>query len=122
VPTPGHGLIPNAETIGIHDWGTAIISGKTTITNERYYPHCQRALFLCLAHGHHLPPSFMHLLLLDPNHPTTKPCWPQQGTLWLSAQLGLTEEAEIINGRLLLGIAVLLLRLTARTNISRYCK
>ena len=100
----GHGLLPEG-VLDLKEWGTlATISGKDTISAER-------ALIL-IANAHFFGVSLMATicplpfgdpLLMDPNHPSyekmvdreTKPF----GYLPAS-KFGLTEEAEIVNGRL----------------------
>jgi hypothetical protein len=97
------------------EWGTlATISGKNTITNER-------ALIL-IANAHFFgvslmaticPYPFGDSLLVDPNHPRyeeMKAINDKGGYGYLPAfKLGLTEEAEILNGRLaMLGLMALL--------------
>jgi hypothetical protein len=111
----GHGLIPDADLpLNLQEWGTlATISGKETITNER-------ALIL-IANAHFFgvslmaticPPPFGDSLLLDPNHPNfdAMAARNKEGFGYLPAlKLGLTEEAEILNGRLaMLGLAALI--------------
>lgn len=102
--------------LDLKQWGTlATISGKETITNER-------ALIL-IANAHFFgvslmaticPPPFGDSLLVDPNHPRyedMKATNEAGGFGYLPAiKLGLTEEAEIINGRLaMLGLFSLLI-------------
>jgi Chlorophyll A-B binding protein len=102
----GHGLIPNADMpLDFAEWGTlATISGKTMITNER-------ALIL-IANAHFFgvslmaticPLPFSDPLLLDPNSPSIDRAMAQnkEGYGYFPAfKTGLTEEAEIVNGRL----------------------
>ncbi len=101
----GHGLIPNPDmTLDLTEWGTlATISGKNTITNER--------AIILIANVHAFmvgvaaticPLSFSDPLLLDPNQGeayeravNTKP----YGVL-PKMNMGVTEEAEIMNGRM----------------------
>jgi hypothetical protein len=102
----GHGLIPNADQLlDLKEWGTlATISGKSTITNER------ALILIANAHAFSVglmaticPPSFGDSLLLDPNHPEYDRMMERntQGFGYLPAlNFGMTEEAEIINGRL----------------------
>jgi hypothetical protein len=102
----GHGLIPNADTLlDLKEWGTlATISGKGTITNER------AIILIANAHAFSVglmatvcPPPFGDALLLDPNHPEAERMAERnrQGFGYLPAiKFGLTDEAEIINGRL----------------------
>uniref|UniRef100_A0A7S3Q4Z5 Uncharacterized protein n=1 Tax=Chaetoceros debilis TaxID=122233 RepID=A0A7S3Q4Z5_9STRA len=101
----GHGLIPDADTVlNLKEWGTlATISGKNTITNERAIilmanVHCFCVGLLATI----CPLPFSDPLLLDPN----------QGEMYEKAKAtkaygvlpemktGLTEEAEIMNGRM----------------------
>ena len=111
----GHGLIPDADmALNLKEWGTlATISGKDTITNER-------ALIL-IANAHFFgvslmaticPLPFNDSLLLDPNHPNYDAMAERNksGFGYLPAlKFGLTEEAEIINGRLaMLGLSMLI--------------
>eukprot|EP00977_Amphora_coffeiformis_P028021 scaffold34685_cov183-Amphora_coffeaeformis.AAC.1 len=112
----GHGLIPDPDTLlDLKQWGTlATISGKDTITNER-------ALIL-IANAHFFgvslmaticPPPFGDGLLIDPSHPRyeeMKSVNDKGGYGYMPAlKLGLTEEAEILNGRLaMLGLMALL--------------
>lgn len=101
----GHGLIPNPDMLlDLKEWGTlATISGKNTITNERAIilianVHCFFVGLLATI----CPLPFSDPLLLDPNQGemyeravNTKPYGviPEMKT-------GLTEEAEIMNGRM----------------------
>jgi hypothetical protein len=112
----GHGLIPNADTLlEFKDWGTlAIISGKQTITNERAIILIANVHFFFVSLTATIcPPAFGDSLLLDPNHPNyeTMLARNKEPFGYLPAlKLGLTEEAEIINGRLaMVGIAALLM-------------
>jgi Chlorophyll A-B binding protein len=112
----GHGLIPNADVpLDFAEWGTlATISGKSMITNER-------ALIL-IANAHFFgvslmaticPLPFSDPLLLDPNSPSIDRALAQnkEGYGYMPAlKFGLTEEAEIVNGRLaMVGIIALLM-------------
>mmetsp|Transcript_22133 Transcript_22133/g.31123 ORF Transcript_22133/g.31123 Transcript_22133/m.31123 type:complete len:225 (+) Transcript_22133:66-740(+) len=101
----GHNLIPDADVpLDLKEWGTlATISGKNTITHER--------AIILIANVHAFmvglaaticPAPFSDPLLLDPNQGAayeravnTKPYGviPEMKT-------GLTEEAEIMNGRM----------------------
>eukprot|EP00980_Cylindrotheca_fusiformis_P004011 scaffold880_cov132-Cylindrotheca_fusiformis.AAC.7 len=102
----GHGLIPSPDTLlDFSQWGTlATISGKSTITNER------AIILIANAHAFGVslmaticPPPYGDTLLLDPNHPEYDRMVERnaQGFGYLPAlKFGLTEEAEIINGRL----------------------
>lgn len=103
----GHGLIPDADgLVSFQEWGTlATISGKNTITNER--------AILLAANAHFFGVSLMAAF-----------CPPSQGgdTLFTEPDaeqptgygympkfnMGLTQEAEILNGRLaMLGLMAL---------------
>ncbi|KAL3945276.1 MAG: hypothetical protein SGBAC_000624 [Bacillariaceae sp.] len=102
----GHGLIPDADTLlDLKQWGTlATISGKGTISNER------AIILIANAHAFGVslmaticPPVFGDTLLLDPNHPEYERMLARnkEGFGYLPAlNFGLTEEAEIMNGRL----------------------
>lgn len=101
----GHGLIPNADmALDLKEWGTlATISGKNTITNER--------AIILIANVHAFmvgvaaticPLPFSDPLLLDPNQGeayeravNTKPYGVMP-----KMNMGVTEEAEIMNGRM----------------------
>jgi hypothetical protein len=114
----GHGLIPNAEmALDLKEWGTlATISGKSTITNERAIilmanVHC----FMVGLAATIAPNDYMDPLLLDPNDASpskgaAKAMAKQEGYGFLPAiKFGLTDEAEMINGRLaMLGITTVL--------------
>lgn len=119
-----HGLIPNAEAaLDLKEWGTlATISGANTITNER-------ALIL-IANAHFFgvslmaticPPAFGDSLLLDPNHPEYDRMVARNKAPfgYLPAlKFGLTEEAEILNGRLAMVGIIALITSTAIFNMS----
>lgn len=119
-----HGLIPNAEAaLDLKEWGTlATISGANTITNER-------ALIL-IANAHFFgvslmaticPPAFGDSLLLDPNHPEYDRMVARNNAPfgYLPAlKFGLTEEAEILNGRLAMVGIIALITSTAIFNMS----
>ena len=111
----GHGLIPNADALlDFNTWGTlATISGKTTITNERAIILIANAHAFALSLAATIAPlPFSDPLLIDPNHPLYEKTVARNkvGYGYLpELKGGLTEEAEIINGRLaMLGIAALL--------------
>uniref|UniRef100_A0A7S4QGI0 Uncharacterized protein n=1 Tax=Ditylum brightwellii TaxID=49249 RepID=A0A7S4QGI0_9STRA len=104
----GHGLIPNADApLDLKEWGTlATISGKNTITNER------AIILIANVHAFSVgllatlcPLPFSDPLLVDPDSdvPTPEPFG------YLPEFLpGVTEEAEIYNGRLaMLGLSTL---------------
>jgi Chlorophyll A-B binding protein len=112
----GHGLIPNPEMLlDFSTWGTlATISGKTTITNERAIILIANAHFFAISLMAAISPlPFSDPLLIDPNHPLYEKTVEKNksGYGYLpEMKLGLTEEAEMINGRLaMLGIAALLI-------------
>lgn len=111
----GHGLIPDADALlDFKEWGTlATISGKTTITNERAIILIANVHFFAISLLATICPlPFTDPLLLDPTHPNYDKA-AEQGKNpygYLPAlKLGLTEEAEIINGRLaMLGLGALI--------------
>lgn len=110
----GHGLIPDADTVlDLQQWGTlATISGKDTITNERAIILIANAHFFALSLMATISPlPFGDSLLLDPNHPSYDRMVARNKSPfgYLPAlKFGLTEEAEIINGRLaMVGIIAL---------------
>ena len=113
----GHGLIPDPEmALDVKQWGSlAIISGKTTITNERAIVLIANVHFFFLSLMAAICPlPFGDGLLIDPNHPRyeeMKAVNDKGGYGYLPAiKLGLTEEAEILNGRLaMLGLGALLM-------------
>ena len=102
----GHGLIPDADmALDFSQWGTlATISGKETITNERAIILIANAHFFALSLAATICPlPFGDSLFLDPNHPNFEAtnARNKEGFGYLPAiKLGLTEEAEMINGRL----------------------
>lgn len=102
----GHGLIPDPDTLlDLKQWGMlATISGKTTITNERALILIANVHFFAVGLMATICPlPFGDSLLLDPNHPTYEKSMERnaQGFGYMPAMKpGLTEEAEIINGRL----------------------
>jgi len=111
----GHGLIPDADmALDFSKWGTlATISGKETITNERAIILIANAHFFAVSLMATICPlPFNDTLLLDPNHPNyeaTKARNDQPFGYLPAFKLGLTEEAEMINGRLaMLGIISLI--------------
>mmetsp|Transcript_26090 Transcript_26090/g.71863 ORF Transcript_26090/g.71863 Transcript_26090/m.71863 type:complete len:221 (-) Transcript_26090:220-882(-) len=105
----GHGLIPDPEmALDLKTWGTlATISGKETITNERAIILIANAHFFALSLCATLCPlPFGDPLFYDPSEQKYS-----EGYGYLPAmKLGLTEEAEIINGRLaMLGLTTLII-------------
>lgn len=102
----GHGLIPNPDMLlDFKEWGTlATISGKDTISNERAIILIANAHFFGVSLMATLCPlPFSDPLLLDPNNPNYEAAVERnkEGFGYLPAiKFGLTEEAEIINGRL----------------------
>lgn len=102
----GHGLIPDPDTtLSLKEWGTlAIISGKETITNERAIILIANVHFFAISLLATICPlPFGDSLLLDPNDPQYDAMMERnkEGFGYMPAmKLGLTEEAEIINGRL----------------------
>ena len=111
----GHGLIPDAETaLSLSKWGPlAITSGFETISNERAIILVANAHFFALSLMATIAPMpFGDSLFVDPNHPNYEAMAERNksGFGYLPAmKLGLTEEAEILNGRLaMLGIGALI--------------
>jgi len=115
----GHGLIPDAEKLlNFKEWGTlAYISGKpgtmTTITNERAIIMIANVHFFMVSLCATICPlPFGDPLLIDPNHPNYE--WTLERNkkpfgFYPENKWGLTEEAEIANGRMaMLGLFVLL--------------
>jgi hypothetical protein len=102
----GHGLIPNPEMLlDLKQWGTlAIISGQQTITNERAVILIANVHFFAVSLMATISPfPFGDPLLLDPNHLNYEKAVERNNNPfgYLPAlKFGLTEEAEIINGRL----------------------
>lgn len=102
----GHGLIPDAETtLNLKEWGTlATISGKETISMERAIVLAANAHFFGVSlMATMCPPSWGDSLLLDPNHPNYEAMAERNknGFGYLPEfKAGITEEAEVINGRL----------------------
>jgi hypothetical protein len=110
----GHGLLPDASTfVDFKTWGTlATISGKETISMERAIILVANAHFFGVSLMATIcPPPFGDSLLIDPSHVSYEANKNKKGYGYLPAmKLGLTEEAEIINGRLaMLGIMALLM-------------
>jgi hypothetical protein len=103
----GHGLIPEPDMLlDLKQWGTlATISGAGTITNERAIILIANAHFFAISLLATIAPlPFGDPLLMDPNHPSYDRCVERNanpfGYLPNMKMMGLTEEAEIINGRL----------------------
>jgi hypothetical protein len=113
----GHGLIPDPDTaLDLKQWGTlAIISGKETISNERAIILVANIHFFFISLMATIcPPVFGgDSLFLDPNHHNydAMKARNDNGFGFLPAlKLGLTEEAEIMNGRIaMLGLASLVM-------------
>jgi hypothetical protein len=111
----GHGLIPDPEmTLDFKEWGTlATISGKNTITNERAIILIANAHFFAVSLMATIAPlPFGDGLLVDSNHPNyeSNKARNAEGFGYMPAfKAGLTEEAEILNGRLaMLGLGALI--------------
>ena len=104
----GHGLIPDPEaTLNLKQWGTlATISGKNTITNERAIILIANVHFLFLSVCAALcPPPFGDQLLLEPDEMDKEP----YGMFPDYKDSGITETAEMVNGRLaMIGLIALL--------------
>lgn len=110
----GHGLIPDADTLlSFKEWGTlATISNKDTISMERAVILFANAHFFGVSLMATIcPPPFGDSLLLDPNHPNYEKMVERNNNpfgYFPALKFGLTEEAEIINGRLaMVGIIAL---------------
>jgi len=104
----GHGLIPDADMLlDLKQWGTlATISGKTTITNERAIVLIANAHFFAISlMAAFCPPQFGDTLFKDPSDAKV------EGYGYMPAlKFGLTEEAEIVNGRLaMVGLMALIM-------------
>lgn len=102
----GHGLIPDADTfLDLKQWGTlAIISGKDTISTERAIVLVANIHFFALSlMAAFSPLPFSDKLFTEPGQGS------KAGYGYLPAlKFGLTEEAEILNGRLaMLGLTAL---------------
>jgi hypothetical protein len=111
----GHGLIPDPEMLlDLKVWGPlASISGFDTITNERAIILAANMHFFAISlMAAFSPLPFADSLLLDPNDPNYEAMAARNknGFGYLPAmKLGLTEEAEMLNGRLaMLGLAALI--------------
>jgi hypothetical protein len=103
----GHGLIPEPDMLlDLKQWGTlATISGAGTITNERAIILIANAHFFAISLLATIAPlPFGDPLLMDKNHPSYDRCAERNanpfGYLPDMKKMGLTEEAEIMNGRL----------------------
>jgi len=102
----GHGLIPNpTDTLNLKQWGTlATISGKDTISNERAIILFANVHFFGVSLMSTICPlPFNDPLLLDPNHPSYERCMAREDQPFgymPEYKVGLTEEAECLNGRL----------------------
>ncbi len=111
----GHGLIPNPdELLDFKEWGTlATISGKNTITNERAIILIANVHFFALSLLATICPlPFGDPLLIDPASPQYERLKEENENPYgylPALKFGVTEEAEILNGRLaMLGIACLI--------------
>lgn len=103
----GHGLIPEpAMLLDLKQWGTlATISGRDTITNERAIilianVHC---FFVGLMATIAPQPFIMDPLLLDQNAPGYEYATARNNKVYgvlPELKFGLTQEAEIYNGRM----------------------
>merc|ERR1719203_21511 len=101
----GHGLIPDADTMLTYkEWGPlALVSGKVFITKERAIilmanVHC----FMVGLMNTICPFPYGEPLLLDPNHPRYEQAMERNKTPFgfiPEFKTGLTEEAEMYNGR-----------------------
>lgn len=104
----GHGLIPDPETaLDLKKWGTlAIISGKDTISNERAIILAANMHFFAIS----LMAAFCPLPFGDSLFTEYGEGTSSKGMGYLPAlKFGLTEEAEIINGRLaMVGLTALI--------------
>jgi len=112
----GHGLIPDpAKNLDLKQWGTlATISGKDTITNERAIILFANVHFFGVSLMSTICPlPFNDPLLLDPSHPSYERCMAREDEPFgymPEINVGLTEEAEILNGRLaMVGIFALIM-------------
>mmetsp|Transcript_10903 Transcript_10903/g.30102 ORF Transcript_10903/g.30102 Transcript_10903/m.30102 type:complete len:222 (-) Transcript_10903:287-952(-) len=110
----GHGLLPPADQlVDLKTWGTlATISGKTTISTQRAIILAANAHFFAISLMATICPlPFGDSLLLDPNHDNYEKSAERNEKPfgYLPAlKFGITEEAEIINGRLaMVGIIAL---------------
>ncbi len=97
----GHGLIPDMDVpLNLKEWGTlATITGKGTITNGRAVILIANVHFFAISLMATICPlPFGDALLLDPDDPAPE---NSKGYGYMpDFKTGLTEEAEIINGRL----------------------
>jgi len=111
----GHGLIPNMDApLNLKEWGTlATITGKGTITNGRAVILIANAHFFAVSLMATICPSpFGDSLLLDPDDESYEKSMARNSQPFgylPDFKTGLTEEAEIINGRLaMLGIITII--------------
>lgn len=123
----GHGLIPNPdEVLDFKEWGTlATISGKNTITNERAIILIANVHFFALSLMATICPlPFSDPLLIDPASPMYDKLKAENESPYgylPALKFGVTEEAEIINGRLaMLGIAALIFTTALEQKPSTY--
>lgn len=115
----GHGLIPDMDVpLDLKEWGTlATITGKGTITNGRAVILMANVHFFAVSLMATICPlPFGDSLLLDPDDESYEKSIQrnkQPFGYMPSFKTGLTEEAEIINGRLaMLGIISLIVATT----------
>jgi len=111
----GHGLIPDMDVpLNLKEWGTlATITGKGTITNGRAVILLANAHFFAISLMATICPlPFGDSLLLDPDDESYEKSMARNNEPfgYLPAfKSGLTEEAEMINGRLaMLGLISLI--------------
>jgi len=111
----GHGLIPDADVpLDFKEWGTlATYSGMNTIPTERAVIMVANMHFLAVSLLATCAPvlPFGDCLLLDSTHPSYDRMMERAKNpfgYFPEFKTGLTEEAELLNGRLaMLGIAAL---------------
>jgi len=111
----GHGLIPDADVpLDLKEWGTlATISGKETISHERAIILIANAHFFAVSLLATICPlPFSDPLLLDPSSPQYARAvarGKEPFGYFPAFKTGLTEEAEILNGRMaMLGLMTLI--------------
>ena len=111
----GHGLIPDPDmALDFKEWGgLAVIQGKTMITNERAIILIANVHFFMVSLGATIAPlGFTDPLLIDPTSPSYEKLVAREKEPYgylPEMNFGVTEEAEILNGRMaMLGIVTLL--------------